>query len=535
MNIYDSRKSASYGTIAHLDNGASRSFMNVHLARLMNVGKSECKTVIEVGDGSFRESEFTKSLAIQYLGFRTYAPFLIMELPSDVNLILGRDLLKTFGLIDLPAVPFTAPDEELSVAAAPHSRHRDTDDAIDSSGDDIDPITGLTPAEAFKRRTFLERCERLVADNATISPDSACTHPDAVVHIKHKPGVKHRPIKQYRQPQIIEDYLQEHLDGWNKNKITIPVATPDPEFGSPFLGVAKKDRKGSITGARACLDYSHSVNVGLEDIDTTDLPIPDDLIAELPAGALITPLDLSKAFHQIRVAEEDWHKQCFTFRGKSYFFTRAVMGYTPMSSIFQRLMNTIFAGIDNVKPFIDNLYIWTPPESSWEDHMAVIEKVFARLKEVNLRVNPDKCEFMLKSCRILGRHISPAGISIDPEKRDSIMGLPLPHTFKELSSFIGIIGYNRNFIVHGSAFLKPLHDLMRLDSSSSTRGKKRASSAKVVPWTEESINAFHVIRRVVAAAPTLQRIDWKRKFCLNVDASTYGHGSVLWQPRFLGD
>ena len=53
--------------------------------------------------------------------------------------------------------------------------------------------------------------------------------------------------------------------------------------------------------------------------------------------------------------------------------------------------------------------------------------------------------------------------------------------------------------------------------------------------TEESINAFHVIRRVVAAAPTLQSIDWKRKFCLNVDASTYGHGSVLWQPRFLGD
>ena len=39
----------------------------------------------------------------------------------------------------------------------------------------------------------------------------------------------------------------------------------------------------------------------------------------------------------------------------------------------------------------------------------------------------------------------------------------------------------------------------------------------------------------MGAAPTLQRVDWKRKFCLNVDASTYGHGSVLWQPRFLGD
>ena len=53
---------------------------------------------------------------------------------------------------------------------------------------------------------------------------------------------------------------------------------------------------------------------------------------------------------------------------------------------------------------------------SEEEHLVNPRKLFERLKEYQLRLNPAKCTFGVKSGKLLGFIVSQKGIEVDPEK-----------------------------------------------------------------------------------------------------------------------
>jgi hypothetical protein len=53
---------------------------------------------------------------------------------------------------------------------------------------------------------------------------------------------------------------------------------------------------------------------------------------------------------------------------------------------------------------------------SWEEHLVHLQLVLMRLREVNLKFNPGKCELSKSSISFLGHVVGRKGTQPDPKK-----------------------------------------------------------------------------------------------------------------------
>eukprot|EP00258_Populus_trichocarpa_P032333 XP_024448352.1 uncharacterized protein K02A2.6-like [Populus trichocarpa] len=67
-----------------------------------------------------------------------------------------------------------------------------------------------------------------------------------------------------------------------------------------------------------------------------------------------------------------------------------------------------------------------------QDHVEVLRKLFERLRKYELRLNPAKCSFGVKSGKLLGFVVSDRGIEVDPDKVRAIQAMSSPKTEKEV-------------------------------------------------------------------------------------------------------
>ena len=57
-----------------------------------------------------------------------------------------------------------------------------------------------------------------------------------------------------------------------------------------------------------------------------------------------------------------------------------------------------------------------------------------------------KCEFWLKEVKFLGHVISEIGVTVDPDKVETVMNWQRPKNVFEIRSFLGLAGYYRRFV-----------------------------------------------------------------------------------------
>ena len=63
--------------------------------------------------------------------------------------------------------------------------------------------------------------------------------------------------------------------------------------------------------------------------------------------------------------------------------------------------------------------------------------------------------------RFLGHMVSASGVSVDPEKVDSVMSWERPKSVFEIRNFLGLAGYYRRFIEDFSRLAAPMMRLTR--------------------------------------------------------------------------
>jgi len=95
-----------------------------------------------------------------------------------------------------------------------------------------------------------------------------------------------------------------------------------------------------------------------------------------------------------------------------------------------------------------------------EEMVENLNIVFLQLKEVNLKLNTKKYIFFQKSVKYLCHIISKEGVTTDPEKIIAVRDWPIPHTKKQLRSFLGFCSYYRKFVKRFSSLAKPLYVLI---------------------------------------------------------------------------
>ena len=79
------------------------------------------------------------------------------------------------------------------------------------------------------------------------------------------------------------------------------------------------------------------------------------------------------------------------------------------------------------------------------DHDAAVHKVLWTCKEVNLKLNKEKCHFRCTSIPLFGEVILRKGVQPDPQKIKALTDMPAPNNKKELQAFINIINYLGKF------------------------------------------------------------------------------------------
>ena len=114
----------------------------------------------------------------------------------------------------------------------------------------------------------------------------------------------------------------------------------------------------------------------------------------------------------------------------------------------------------------------------WLDYFSQrLLKIFQRLREVNLKLSPNKCEFFKKKVRYVGHTVSSEDIEPDPQKIEKVTDWPAPTNPDEVRQFLGFVGYYRRFIQDFSKTSRPLTELI----PEPTKRKRRNSKNSIVP------------------------------------------------------
>ena len=387
----------------------------------------------------------------------------------------------------------------------------------DSAEKEIKKIEGLPPRQYIHDRRFTKKLHKNYKSQITklleeyieiiATSSEELTPSDLSPHkIRLKPGVK--PIKQkfYRLSRLKSEILKEELTKLINKKLIEPSYS---EWSSPIVLVPKPNGKW-----RLCIDYRKVNDATIK--DSYSLPNIDEIFDSLDGAKFFTTMDLYSGYHQILMDTESVEVTTFTTKFGNYQFKVMPFGLTNAPATFQREMNRIlfpYIG-DFVFNFIDDILIYSKTE---EEHLEHLEKVLAVFKEHKLKINIEKCSFMQTEVEVLGHKVSDKGLSPLDSKIEAIKKWKAPTDIHELRSFLGAIGYYRNFIDKYAQTTAPLCKLLRKNVK--------------YQWNQEQEESFKLLKEKLINAPILKFPSFDKEFIIRTDASYDGIGGVLLQKN----
>ena len=284
------------------------------------------------------------------------------------------------------------------------------------------------------------------------------------------------------------------------------IQTSFSPWNAPLLVVPKKKDVEGNARYRVVLDFRKLNELTVGD----SYPLPNTS----PKAQYFTTLDLASGYHQIPMDGRDKEKTAFSTPQGHFEFNRMPFGLRNAPATFQRLMNTILMGLQGIDCFVylDDLVIFG---NSLKEHNIRLRKVMEKLREYNLKLQPEKCSFLCKEVGFLGHIITPERIKPDPEKIKAVEKYPVPTKLKEVQSFLGLAGYYRRFIPQYSKIARPL--------------SKLTSDKTEFVWTTKQQYAFETLKNCLITAPVLAYPDFSKEFIITTDASDVAIGAILSQ------
>ena len=190
-------------------------------------------------------------------------------------------------------------------------------------------------------------------------------------------------------------------------------------------------------------------------------------------------------------------KTAFSTPDGHYEFLRLPFGLRNAPSDFSRIMFMILGDLTFVKIYLDDITIFSTSIAKHFEHLLI---VFKRIKDAQLKMNPEKCFFFLVELELLGHIVSGPEIKMDPEKVDKIKSRLPPRNVKEVQSFLGICNYYRRFIKDFSKIVSPLINLLKKDM-------------KFI-WTNDCLKSFDTLKEKLVSYPVMRQPNTSKEFPL---------------------
>ena len=166
----------------------------------------------------------------------------------------------------------------------------------------------------------------------------------------------------------------------------------------------------------------------------------------------------------------------------------------------------------NVFGIMDDILIIGYHENGADQDTAV-HKVLWRCKEVNLKLNKEKCHFMYTSIPFFGKGILRRGVQLNPQKIKDLTDMMVPNNKKELQVFLGIINYLGKFSPGTADVCDPLHKL--------------TSSKATWTWNASYQSLFNKAKLLIKSDMCMKFYDDTKPLYLETDSSRVGLGAAL--------
>ena len=246
---------------------------------------------------------------------------------------------------------------------------------------EVEPLEGVP----WQYRDYHSLCDGQYSDE--LPPHRSFDHALVMVEGKEPPWGPIYALSE-KELEVLRTYLADML---TTGKIRLSKSST----GASILFVPKKEGRR----LRLCVDYRGLNMVTI--LNRYPHTLMNELRDRVRGAKIFTKLDLKYGYNLIWITEGDeWKTALRTCYG---LFEYKVMpfGLANAPATFQNMMNKIFRDMIDlgVIIYLDDMLIYSENE---QDHVALVKRVLERLREHQLAIAPDKCEWHRSRVNFLG-------------------------------------------------------------------------------------------------------------------------------------
>jgi len=222
-------------------------------------------------------------------------------------------------------------------------------------------------------------------------PGDKLSSTDAARHVINvELGTEPINTRPYRMPETQTLEVDKQVKKLLREGILEETISP---WNSPILVIPKKLDASGQQKFRLVVNYR---NLNEKTIGNA-YPLPDitETLDQLGQAKYFSCLDLDMGYHKIDMDPSDIDKTAFSTKEGHWAYKRMPFGLKTALATFQKMMNNVLSGLTVTRCFVflDDIVIYA---NSLVDHDRKLMDVFRRLRQYNLKLQPDKCEFFKK-------------------------------------------------------------------------------------------------------------------------------------------
>jgi len=205
--------------------------------------------------------------------------------------------------------------------------------------------------------------------------------------------------------QKVKEYLKENL---KKKFITLSKAS----FTSSILFVKKKD-----DSLRFCMNY-RKLNALIKRNRYSILLI-DEVLARIQDSKYLTQLNIIVAFNKLRMSSESEDLTTFVTFFNIYKYKVMLFKLINEFAFFQYYINNVLFDCLHkfCQTYLNDILIYS---KTLKEHRTHVKKMLEKLREVDLQINIDKCEFKIQKTSFLELLIFINDLQMNSRKVDVI-------------------------------------------------------------------------------------------------------------------
>jgi len=300
--------------------------------------------------------------------------------------------------------------------------------------------------------------------------------------------------------QKIKKYLEENL----KNKfITLSKAS----FASSILFVEKKD-----DSLRFCMNY-RKLNALIKRNHYSILLI-DEVLARIQDSKYLTRFNIIITFNKLRMSTESENLITFVTFFDVYKYRVMLFELINESTFFQHYINDVLFNCLHkfCQIYLNDILIYS---KILKKHKTHVKKMLDKLREVDLQINIDKCEFEIQKISFLELLIFINDLRMNSRKVDVIRSWKVPRSLTHVQIFIDFCNFYQWFIKNFSKIAQSMIKLIWKDHS--------------FEWTEICQTIFEKLKQQMTTVFILKHFDSIREAILKTNFSNYVNDEVLSQ------